>query len=227
MNTTAFPKLYVDEMWSVFNEPGPLVIEVRAIWPTDIAPVQRTLYRFFVSAHYPDIAAFRSAVDAYVNELNQRGYNMYATLNPLREGLRESHAATDDDVTYRRRLLIDIDRDEGKEHPASDAQIEAARILAEQIKGYLGDLGWPEPTRVMSGNGHHLIYPLNDLPNTDDVTQAVRALLRNLKEKFSGNGLSVDTSVSNASRVTKLPGTLARRGTEIENHPYRVARIYE
>ena len=227
MNTTAFPKLYVDEMWSVFNEQGHLIIEVRAIWPKGVAPVQRTLSRCFDSAHYTDLAAFRSAVEAYVTELNQRGYNMYATLNPLREGLRESQAASDDDVICRRRLLIDIDRDNGKEHPASDAQIEAARILADQIKRYLSDIGWPTPVRVMSGNGHHLVYPLANLPNTGEVTQAVRALLRNLKAKFSGNGLSVDTSVSNASRVTKLPGTLARRGTEIENHPYRVARIYE
>ena len=79
----------------------------------------------------------------------------------------------------------------------------------------------------MSGNGHHLIYTLNDFPNTQEVTREIRLLLRNLKEKFSGNGLSVDTSVSNPSRVTKLPGTFARRGIEIENYPYRVARVYE
>jgi hypothetical protein len=227
MKTSVFPRLYVDEMWSVFNEPGPLVIEVRAIWPKDIAPVQRTLSRCFDSAHYPDLAAFRSAVEAYVTKMNQRGYNMYATLNPLRSGLSQSHTASDDDVTCRRRLLIDIDRDGAKEHPASDAQIGAARILADQIERFLDELDWPKPVRVMSGNGYHLVYPLDDLPNTNEVTQAVRALLQSLKSKFSGNGLSVDTSVSNASRVTKLPGTLARRGTEIENHPYRVARIYE
>ncbi|MBD8052037.1 hypothetical protein [Limnohabitans radicicola] len=227
MTAATSPKLYVDEMWSVFNEPGPLVIEVRSIWPKDITPIQRTLSRCFDSEHYYDLAAFRLAVEAYVTEMNQRGYNMYATLNPLRSGLSQSHCAVDKDVTCRRRLLIDIDRDQGKEHPASDAQIQAAWVLADQINRYFNDLGWPNPVRVMSGNGYHLVYPLDDLPNTDEVTHAVRELLRNLKEKFSGNGLSVDTSVSNASRVTKLPGTLARRGIEIENHPYRVARIYE
>ena len=227
MSTVIFPQLYVDEMWTVFSEEESLNLEVRSIWPKGIGSSQPTLSRYFESTDYPDLAAFREAVEAHVTQMNQRGYNMYATLNPLRSGLRQSAAATDVDVTFRRRLLIDIDRDQGKEHPASDAQIEEARLLAEQIKGYFVDLGWPEPIRVMSGNGHHLIYPLDDLPNTDEVTHAVRDLLRNLKAKFSGNGLSVDTTVSNASRVTKLPGTLARRGTEIENHPYRVARIYE
>jgi hypothetical protein len=227
MSTVIIPQLYVDEMWTVFSEEESLNLEVRSIWPKGIGSSQPTLSRYFESTDYPDLAAFREAVEAHVTQMNQRGYNMYATLNPLREGLRQSNAAADVDVTCRRRLLIDIDRDQGKEHPASDAQIEAARLLADQINGYLGDLGWPEPKRVMSGNGHHLIYPLDDLPNTDEVTHAVRDLLHNLKAKFSGNGLSVDTTVSNASRVTKLPGTLARRGTEIENHPYRVARIYE
>lgn len=227
MNSALFPKLYVDEIWHVFDEQVPFVIEIRSIWPRGIKPERSTISRCFDSSTYSDMTAFQSAVETYVIKMNQLGYNMYATLNPLRSGLGQNHSASDMDVTCRRRILIDIDRDYGKEHPASDAQIEAARFLAEQIKSYLGELGWPMPVRVMSGNGQHLIYPLDDLPNTDEVTHTVRDLLRNLKEKFSGNGLSVDTTVSNASRVTKLPGTLARRGTEIENHPYRVARIYE
>lgn len=227
MSTSVFPELYLEEIWQVFNETGPLVLEVRCIWPKDIRPAQVALSHCFDSTLYADLTTFHKAVEAYVNQMNQQGYNMYATLNPLRVGMGTDEAAKDSDVTFRRRLLIDIDRDKGKEHPASDAEIDAARDLAHQIEKQLHDLGWPKPVQVMSGNGHHLIYPLGDLPNTDEVTKAVRDLLRNLKAKFSGSGLSVDTSVANPSRVTKLPGTFARRGIEIENHPYRVARIYE
>jgi hypothetical protein len=123
-------------------------------------------------------------------------------------------------------LLIDIDRDIGKEHPATDADIATAKSLGDQIAGHLEGLGWPVPVRILSGNGHHLIYPLDDLPTSKEVTTLIKDLLQTLKTKFSSNGFSVDTSVSNPSRVTKIPGTLARRGTEITNHPYRVARIY-
>ena len=227
MSSAVFPKLYVGEIWAVFDDPQALVIEVRCIWPKGIEPVQPTLSRCFDSSRYPGQGAFRAAVEAYVIQMNQQGYNMYATLNPLREGMGTNESARDKDVTCRRRLLIDIDRDFGKEHPASDSDIDAACHVADQIQKHLGDLGWPVPVRVMSGNGHHLIYTLNDFPNTQEVTREIRLLLRNLKEKFSGNGLSVDTSVSNPSRVTKLPGTFARRGIEIENYPYRVARVYE
>ncbi|MEY3937883.1 MAG: hypothetical protein RL659_724 [Pseudomonadota bacterium] len=226
MSTVIFPQLYVDEMWTVFSEEESLNLEVRSIWPKGIGSSQPTLSRYFESTDYPDLAAFRKAVEAHVTQMNQRGYNMYATLNPLRSGLRQSAAATDVDVICRRRLLIDIDRDTGKDHPATDADIAAAKSLGDQIASHLDGLGWPVPVRILSGNGHHLIYPLDDLPNTDEITKDVRDLLRNLKAQFSVNGLSVDTTVSNASRVTKIPGTLARRGTEITNHPYRLARIY-
>jgi hypothetical protein len=227
MSTAVFPELHTHEMWLVFNDPQPLVIEIRSIWPKGIASSQRTQSRCFDQSQYKDTAVFRAAVEDHVVQMNQQGYNMYATLNPLRGGMGSNASACDKDVECRRRLLIDIDRDQGKEHPASDADIKASKKLADQIKQHFDDLGWPGPVRVMSGNGHHLIYQLADLPNTEEVTHAMRELLRYLKDSFLGNGFSVDTTVSNASRVTKLPGTLARRGTEIANHPYRLARIYE
>jgi hypothetical protein len=166
-------------------------------------------------------------VEQHVVEMNKQGFNLYATLNPLRGGLGPTHTANDDDVTCRRRLLIDIDRDSGKEHPASDAEIETAGDLAGDIKAHLHAQGWATPIQLMSGNGHHLVYPLADLPSSPEVTASIRKCLVALKSKFSCNGFSVDTTVSNPSRVTKLPGTFVRRGTEAKDRPYRIARIYE
>ena len=226
MKTAVFPQLHVHEMWTVFDDPDDPVLEIRSIWPKGIEPSRGTISKCFHQAQYQSDQAFRAAVESYVIKMNQQGYNLYSTLNPLKAEIGQFSSAKDVDVVCRRRLLIDIDRDTGKDHPATNADIEAAKALGEQIANYLNGLGWPEPVQLMSGNGHHLIYPLDDLPNTDEITKEIRDLLRNLKAKFSVNGLSVDTTVSNASRVIKLPGTLARRGTEITNHPYRVARIY-
>ncbi len=226
MKKTAFPQLHVHEMWTVFNDTDVPVIEIRCIWPKGIEPSRGTTSRCFDQKQFQSEQAFRSAVESYVTKMNQQGYNLYATLNPINAGIGQTSSAKDVDVICRRRLLIDIDRDTGKDHPATDADIEAAKAMGDQIASHLDGDGWPSPVRIMSGNGHHLIYTLDDLPNTENVTKDVRDLLRNLKTQFSVNGLSVDTTVSNASRVTKLPGTLARRGTEITNHPYRVARIY-
>lgn len=226
MKTAVFPQLHVHEMWTVFDDPDVPVIEIRCIWPKGIEPSRGTNSRCFNRAHYQSEQGFRSAVESYVTQMNKQGYNLYTTLNPLKAGMGKFSAANDGDVICRRRLLIDIDRDSGKDHPATDADIQAAKALGDQIASHLDGLGWPAPIRILSGNGHHLIYVLDDVPPSKEITSSIKVFLQCLKAKFSSNGLSVDTTVSNASRVTKLPGTLARRGTEITNHPYRVARIY-
>ena len=226
METVAFPQLYVHEMWTVFNDEDLPVIEIRCIWPKGVDPSRGIKSRCFDQAQVESEQAYRVAVESYVAHMNQQGFNLYATLNPLKTGMGQFSAAKDEDVVCRRRLLIDIDRDTGKEHPATESEIQAAKALGEKIANHLTNLGWPEPIQIMSGNGHHLIYPLDDLPTSKEVTSAIKDLLQGLKSAFSNNGLSVDTTVSNPSRVTKLPGTLARRGTEITNNPYRVARIY-
>jgi hypothetical protein len=226
METAAFPQLYVHEMWTVFHDEDLPVIEIRCIWPKGVDPSRGIKSRCFDQAQFESKQAYRAAVESYVAHMNQQGFNLYATLNPLKAGMGQYSAAKDEDVVCRRRLLIDIDRDTGKEHPATESEIQAAKALGEKIANHLTNLGWPEPIQIMSGNGHHLIYPLDDLPTSKEVTSAIKDLLQGLKSAFSNNGLSVDTAVSNPSRVTKLPGTLARRGTEITNNPYRVARIY-
>lgn len=228
MNSLNFPDtLPVAEIWTLFPETDGLVIEIRSIWPKGIEPSRGIRSRCFDLKGYPDLPAFRFAVEQHVVEMNSQGFNLYATLNPLRTGLAPTHTANDRDVVCRRRLLIDIDRDSGKDHPASDAEIETAGDLARDIEAHLHARGWASPIQLMSGNGHHLVYPLADLPISPEVTASIRQCLVALKSKFSRNGFNVDTAVSNPSRVTKLPGTFVRRGSETKDRPYRIARIYE
>ena len=137
MKTTAFPQLFVHEMWTVFDDPDVPVIEVRCIWPKGIEPSRGTTSRCFDQAQYQSEQAFRSAVETYVTKMNQQGYNLYATLNPIKTGIGQFCAASDDDILCRRRLLIDIDRDTGKDHPATDAAIAPA----SREKGVHGSTG--------------------------------------------------------------------------------------
>jgi hypothetical protein len=46
---------------------------------------------------------------------------------------------------------------------------------------------------------------------------------KGLADKFDNNIVKVDTSVFNASRITKVVGTIARKGIESEGRPYRKA----
>ena len=114
MSVTSFPELHLGEIWAVFGASEPHSLEVRSIWPSGIKPGKPTLSRVFDPVVYQDSQAFCKAVEAYVAEQNMLGYNMYATLNPIKPDLGQDQSASDRDVLCRRRLLVDIDRDHGK-----------------------------------------------------------------------------------------------------------------
>ena len=68
---------------------------------------------------------------------------------------------------------------------------------------------------------------LNDVPNTTEAATAVQQVLHNLAAKFDNADVKVDTAVYNASRITKVPGTIMRKGMESAGRPYRMAVVYE
>jgi hypothetical protein len=145
-------------------------------------------------------------------------------MNPIKESFT-GHSASDEDIQYRDLLLIDIDRAQKALEPADQAELDAALALANHIAEYLKAQGWGEPIRMMSGNGYHLYYILNQLPNDPHHKNLVTEALRELADRFNNTVVKVDTVVFNASRITKVPGTIAFKGTETHTRPYRMARV--
>jgi hypothetical protein len=145
-------------------------------------------------------------------------------MNPINPTFTGS-AVKDEDINYRDLLLIDIDRVEKKQEPATDLEVDAAKQLADTVMAYLATNQWPAPIRVMSGNGHHLYYVMPEFANDDESKQYVKNLLRNLAAEFDNEIVKIDTTVFNASRITKVVGTVARKGPESEGRPYRMARV--
>jgi hypothetical protein len=79
-----------------------------------------------------------------------------------------------------------------------------------------------------SGNGAHLIYPL-DLPRDDETAALLKAVLTGLArrhaEQLARLNLELDQAVGNPARLTKLYGTLARKGDNTPERPHRLSRI--
>jgi hypothetical protein len=72
-----------------------------------------------------------------------------------------------------------------------------------------------------SGNGWHLLYPL-DLPNDKQTKEVVKGVLDGLASMFDDEKVKIDTAVHNASRITRLYGTMNRKGDEDTTHyPHR------
>ena len=154
------------------------------------------------------------------------GTGVYWTLNPSRhkEGTRATRTR---DVLRRRWLLLDIDRKKtaaDKHLSATDAEKEEARKLAGTVIGWLSDEGWPAPVLVDSGNGWHPLYRI-DLPAGEASQELIRSLLHHLAVRFDTDGAEIDVAVHDAPRISKLPGTWARKGPNTADRPWRMARL--
>jgi hypothetical protein len=217
-------RVEIKKMWRIIGTSNSSVLELRAIWPSGIQPIKPPLTVHFRASDFADIEACKSAFEAEALRLNALGYNIYIVMNPIKSTFVGS-AVKDEDISYRDLLLIDIDRVEKAKKPATDEEVEAAKQLADTVMAYLAINEWPEPIRVMSGNGHHLYYVLPEVANDDGAKHYVQSLLKSLAAEFDNDIVKIDTTVFNASRITKVVGTVARKGLESEERPYRMARV--
>lgn len=204
-------------MQSLFQIDELRPIALRAIGPK--LPPQNL---HFGAAEYPVIADRWEAFSQQALLLNAQRYNIYTCLNPIVADFN-ADAVTDNDIACRRLLLIDLDRAGSCKDPATDDEIRDAFAVADKIEDWFRSQSDAKPTRVMSGNGIHLYYPLHDLPNDSATRDCCRSLLRELGERFDTETIKVDTSVSNAGRITKVPGTVAYKGTKTAERPFRQA----
>jgi len=156
--------------------------------------------------------------------------NVYVTVNPVDPALlaraanrikaRVRTTTSDANITERRWLPIDIDPRRPSDISASEAEREAALEVTRGVWMYLAALGWPEPVTAMSGNGYWLLYPV-ELPNDADAKRLVDEVLAHLADRFASPAVSIDTSVSNASRIVALIGTLKVKGDPTPDRPHR------
>ena len=209
------------EMWQLFDEHAG-VLELRGIkqgLPTRTKTISWQAFTEEVS--------LQPMFDNFTNtalEWDAAGYNVYGVFNDIEEYFSGSNV-TDKDIEARRYIFIDIDRAEKGDCPATDAEVQHAIDLSQNIRRFMSECGWIEPLVVMSGNGVHLYFELNYAPNTPELTGKIRALLQLLGDKFDNKHVKVDRGVYNASRITKVIGTTAKKGTEAPGRPYRKVRI--
>lgn len=208
----------IKKLWVIKATGDDSVLELRAIKGLEI------ISKLFKGVNYPSKTELKLAFEEEALRLNAAGYNIYYVMNPIHDDFKYG-SVKDKDIAYRDLLLIDIDKVGRKGEASSDAELEAARLLSEQIADYLRSEGWDKPFRMMSGNGYHLYYVLNELPNDEAHKKLVEGALRELAKKFNNGIVAVDTVVFNASRITKVPGTIARKGENTTKRPHRMAEV--
>ena len=209
------------EIWQLFDEHAG-VLELRGIRKGLPTKTKTISWQAF-----PEEVSLQPMFDNFTNtalEWDAAGYNVYGIFNGIAEYFSGSNVK-DKDIEARRYILIDIDRAEKADCPATDAEVQHAIDLSHNIRRFMSDYGWIEPLVVMSGNGVHLYYYLSYMANTPELTEKIRALLQLLGDKFDNKHVKVDRGVYNASRITKVIGTTAKKGIEAPGRPYRKVKI--
>jgi hypothetical protein len=212
----------IKNVWQLLAVNDNCIIELRAISPSGSGSPITKHYR---AENYKSLGALKATFERDAIKLNNDGYNIYTVMNPIRHEF-SGKAAKDDDILHRKWLLIDIDKASSEKRPSTQEELDAARALAVEIANYLKVEAWGDPgLAVMSGNGYHLYYDLGQMTNTTGSADLVRAALAELARSFDTSSVKVDQVVYNASRITKVVGTVARKGVNTPKTPYRVARL--
>jgi putative DNA primase/helicase len=133
-----------------------------------------------------------------------------------------------DNIARRAWLAVDIDPERAAGISATDAEKrEAMRILGEAQQYLVGELGWPAPIVIDSGNGGNLLWRIEE-PNDDATRDLIVRLLGELALRFDEPGVAhVDKSIFNASRILKVPGTVACKGPNTAERPHRRSHLLE
>ena len=185
-----------------------------------------------ISGYFTDVDALEKAL----TKVDLRGANVFYTLNIIdptcynreqRDRFVQSKTTTSDgDITAYQWLLIDLDPVRKSGISSNDEELREAHNRGIRISTYLRDNGWPDPIEALSGNGIHLLYAIS-LSNNKENTQLIERVLKALALIFNDDKVEVDTSVFNPSRICKLYGTRAQKGTDTKDRPHRMSRLLE
>lgn len=185
-----------------------------------------------ISGYFKDADTLVNAFDT----VDIRNANMYITLNQVNEAcfsrmqsekfLKGANATSDNEVDGYNFLFIDIDPQRPTGISSSDEEYKAACEKAKKVYRYMEDIGFEKPIKAISGNGAHLLYKIH-LKNSEDNQRLVEKCLKALALLFNDDVVQIDTANFNPSRICKLYGTMAQKGADTKERPYRMSRIID
>jgi putative DNA primase/helicase len=163
--------------------------------------------------------------------------NVYFTLNPVHDALLArqpkntmsiaSETTSDANITRRMWLPIDVDPVRAAGVSATDGERKLAREVANATLTKLQDLGFPDNSLVggCSGNGFHALVRLPDLPNDDESRTLLKRCLAAMQVMVGNDKVDIDTKVFNAARILKAYGTMACKGENTSERPWRLSGL--
>lgn len=163
-----------------------------------------------------------------------RGANIFYTLNVINEDcyareqkdcFRQSKTTTSDgDIETYQWMLVDLDPIRKTGISSTKEEVTYAYETAQRVINYLRERDFPAPIMALSGNGIHLLYRIA-LKNTPENAALIERCLKALAIVFDDDKVEIDKKVFNPSRISKLYGTTAQKGSSTNERPHRMSRI--
>lgn len=151
-----------------------------------------------------------------MNDINDACYSREQSERILsKKGLKTTG---DKEIEVIRWILIDADPERPAGVSSTDEEKAKSKETIKRVYKYLKQEGFSDPVVCDSGNGYHLLYSVD--MNVDDADYT-KKFLQTLDMLFSDEYVKIDTAVSNPARITKVYGTIARKGANTPERPHR------
>lgn len=181
-------------------------------------------------------AYFKDSKLAYEAIKGVKSGNIYIVFNNIKDAcygrqqrdeltMYSKNTTSDGDIVGYEWILLDIDPVRPSDCNSSELELNLAREVIGKIGTYLKHAGFANPVYGMSGNGYHFLYKVK-IENTADNQATIKNFLNAMSMLFSDDKISVDTSVFSPAQLTKLMGTLSRKGTSKDTErPQRLSQL--
>lgn len=170
----------------------------------------------------PDLASDVQGAYVVINSVEEHAFLNFAN------GQGDGGAVSDRHIDARTNFYIDIDPkrfvDGDAKVSANDLERQWAEAALEQVLMITALYGFSEPLVVDSGNGYQVHFRIA-LPNDDGAKTLVKSVLQAFAAIINCDRGEIDTTVGNAARLARIPGTYNRKGRHSIDRPHRMATI--
>lgn len=192
----------------------------------------RILGKFTYSGYFKSIDSLVSQIEPYSNMEDEQIYFTLNTIDPACYGRQQSEkivkspkiTTNDNDIIHRDWVMCDFDPIRKSGTNASEEEFELAHQKAQEVFRFLRDKGFEAPVICKSGNGWHLLYKI-DADVSDEATETIKGFFKYMGMNFSDDRVEFDEKNFNAARVCKLYGTMAKKGANLQDRPWRMSEI--
>lgn len=192
----------------------------------------RVLGRFQYSGYFRSLDNLIAAIEPYSNMDDEQIYFVLNKIDAACYGRQQSErmvkspkiTTNDNDIVHRNWVLCDFDPVRRSGTNSTNEQLELAHKKAQDVYRFLRDMGFSEPVICKSGNGWHNLYRV-DIPVSEEATETIKSFFKFMGQKFTDDKVDFDEKNFNNARLCKLYGTMAKKGANLQEMPWRMSEI--